>query len=876
MSLLSELRERFRAIALRGRMESELEEELQFHLEHETEARRRAGSADPERDARLAFGKVERVKEDVRDALGVRALDELAADIRFALRALRRNRGFTLAVVAVLGLAVGAATAVYVVVDRVLLAEFPFRDPERLVRVDMRYGTGGFGTISVVDIQAVAAHARTFEAFGAVRWVAMSLTGVTTPQRITLGRAQAGFFRALDVRAARGRLIQPTDEVAGAPAVVVLTHSQAERMFGDVERAIGRAITLDGVSHTIVGVLERDRTGLAGPPTEAWSVLQLETPERRGPFGYRAVARLSPDVSLEQAEQELAALSARIFPLWQSGFSDSTASLVPVPLREALVGHARAPVGLFAGAVGLMLLAAIANVATLLLVRASAREHELAVREALGAGLGRLSRLIVTECVVLSGMAALVALAIAAVGVQFAPAVAPNLPRIAQAEMSGDVAAVALGLSLICGLLVSLAPLSVTFGRGSSAAARLAGSGTRAGTGPRTTAARSALIVSEFAIAFPLLVGAGLLATSFLRLSHLELGFNPNGVYALDVSIAGPRYESDADRLAFWQRLEARAAELPGITAVGVSSSLPPDNYGDVNNFNLIDKPVPPGGAEPVTPWVPVSTGYFATLGVELLDGRLFTPGDSAEAPPVVVVSRAWAAKYYARESAVGKQLRSGGCTTCDPTNIVGVVDDVQYRGLAGEADAVYMPIAQEPGNDRHLLVRSRAGPAETFRALRSALAAVDPEVASVEVDLAERVSEALGDPRRWTLIVGGFAFASMLLAALGVFGLMSYIVRQRERELAIRLAVGASPASLRQLVLRGGVRLAVLGVAIGGLLAVLQSRWLGSLLFGIEAIDAGTLVIAAAAMLAVASVACWIPALQAARVSPREALAST
>ena len=356
MSLFTELRERFRAMAQRDRVERELEEELRFHLEHETEARRRAGSPDPERDARLALGSIERVKEDVRDARGVRALEDLVADVRFAIRALRRNRGFTLAVVAVLGLAIGAATAVYVVVDRVLLAEFPYSDPQRLVRVDMRNGAGGFGTISVVDIQAVAAHARTFESFGAVRWTAISLSGVAAPEQITLGRAQAGFFRALDVRAAHGRLIEPKDELPGAPAVLVLTDAQAKRLFGSPERALGRALTLDGVSHTIVGVLGPDVLALAGPRTQGWSALQLETPERRGPFGYRAVARLAPRVTLEQAEQDLAALSVRIFPVWKAGFADSNARLVPIPLREALVGFARAPLELFAGAVALVLL----------------------------------------------------------------------------------------------------------------------------------------------------------------------------------------------------------------------------------------------------------------------------------------------------------------------------------------------------------------------------------------------------------------------------------------------------------------------------------------------------------------------------------------
>lgn len=877
MHALSELRERLRAIVFRGRMERELDEELRFHLENEAAARRRAGSADPERDARLALGGIERVKEAVRDARGVRPLEDLAADTRFALRALRRNPGFTVAVVLVLGLAIGAATAVFVVADGVLLAPLPFRDPERLVRVDQHFGSGAFGTISVVDIQAVAAQARSFEAFGAVRFSAMSLTGAANPERITVGQATAGFFRALDVAAARGRLIEPADEAPGAPPVVVLAHAQAERAFGSAERAIGGSVTLDGVSHTVVGVLEPGRTALTGPRTAAWSALQLETPTRRGPFGYRGVGRLAPGVSLEQAERDLAEVSARIFPIWRAGFQDSTARLVPVPLRLALVGYARAPVGLFAGAVALVLLAAVANVATLLLVRASAREHELSVRAALGASRGRLARLIGTECLVLSSFAALLATAIAAAGVHFAPLLAPNLPRITQAQMNWAAVAFAVATSLVTGLLVTLAPLSIAAASGSAAAARLAGSaGFRTSAGPRATAARGVLVVTEFALAFPLLVGAGLLFTSFLRLERLDLGFDPSGAYALEIAVAGPRYANDTTRLEFWRRLEARAGELAGISAVGLTGSIPPDNFGDVNNFNLRDKPVPPGTTEPLSPWPAVTSGYFAALGVELLEGRLFTPGDSAGAPPVVIVSRAWAAKYYPRESAAGKQLISAGCTTCPLTTVVGVVGSVHYRGLAGEADAVYEPLAQAPGNDLYLVVRSRLGPAATFRALRSALAAIDPNIAPVEVALGDRVHDALGDPRRWTIVVGAFACAAVLLAALGIFGLMSYVVRQRQRELGVRLALGASPASLTKLVMRRGMRYAALGTAIGLVLAVVQSRWLGSLLFGVDAIELRTLGIAALSMLVVAVLACGIPGLAAARVRPVEALSSS
>jgi hypothetical protein len=311
------------------------------------------------------------------------------------------------------------------------------------------------------------------------------------------------------------------------------------------------------------------------------------------------------------------------------------------------------------------------------------------------------------------------------------------------------------------------------------------------------------------------------------------------------------------------------------MVAVGLTGSLPPDNFGDVNNFNLRDRPVPPGTTEPTSPWPAVTNGYFAALGIELLEGRLFTPGDTAGAPPAVIVSRTWAAKYYPRESAVGKQLVSAGCTDCPLRTVVGVVSDVHYRGLTGEADAVYEPLAAAPGSDRFLVARSRLGPAETFRALRGALAAVDPSVAPVETTLADRVQDALGDPRRWTIVIGSFALAGVLLSALGTFGLLAYVVRQRQRELGVRLALGASPASLTGLVVRQGMRYAALGSAIGLALALVQSRWLGPLLFGVEAVDARALGIAAVALLAVAALACAIPGLAAARVRPIEALSA-
>jgi predicted permease len=861
---IPDLIERFKALFFRDRLEREMEEELRHHraLDEESGVTRHEN--------------LEQVKEEVRDARGVRPLEELVADTRYALRALRRNAGFTLTVVATLG--VGAATAVFIVVNRILLAGLPYPDPERLVRVYQQYSPTNRGTISVVDILAIRDQQRTFDAFGAVRLAGVSIVGAGGPARVGAGRVTSGFFKALGVTARYGRLIEPADDIPGAPRVVVVSYAFAERALGGAAAAVGKVVPIDAVSHTVVGVLEPGRTELAGLPFPIWPVLQLEAPSRRGPFGYRGIGRIAAGVTLGDAERDLAGISERIFPLWASGFQDTQARLRPVPLREAIVGYANGQIGLFAGGVGLVLLLAIANVATLVLVRTSAREHELSVRAALGAGRRRLARLVVTECITLTGLAGITGLGLAVFALKAVGLVAPGLPRLREVSFDAGGVAFAAAATLVAGVLVSVVPLVSLFTGGSSLSATLAGSPARAGSGRRAGALRGALVVSEFALALPLLIGAGLLLNSFLRLQRVEPGFDPTGVYGLAVSLPAGRYAAPADVKTFWRRVEARAAEADGVTAVGLAGSLPPDNFGDVNNFDLLDKPVPAGTSQHLAPWSPVSPGFFAAMGIPLLDGRLLTPGDSPSAPPVVVVSRTWAATYYPNECPIGKQLYSGGCTSCAPTTVVGVVGDVQYRGLGGEADAVYAPVASDSQDvelSLNLVVRSRIGAAATFRALRSALGALDPQVAPVEVVMTERLRDALGDPRRWTAVVGAFAAAGALLAALGIFGLMSYVVRQRRREMGVRLALGAAPGSLTGLVVGRGMRYVGVGTAIGLALSALEARWLGSLLYGVRPADPATTAIAVGLLLLIAVIACWVPGLQAARIKPIEVLAS-
>ncbi|MEZ5331901.1 MAG: ADOP family duplicated permease [Thermoanaerobaculia bacterium] len=801
--------------------------------------------------------------------------DGVGPVLRQVARSLRRDPVYSLSAVAVLSLGVAAVVLVAAVARAVLFAPLPYPQPDRLVRVGQLFaGFEGVANLSTVDARAVEEADTGFEAFGVAAWGSAALSGDGTPETVRLGRATAGLFTALAVPAGAGRLIVPADAEPGAPPVAVLSNALAGRRFGGAAAALGRTVTLDGVPHAVVGVLPPGHERLGpGVRAEVWTALSLEEPTRRGPFWLRGVGRLRPEVSVAAADGALTALSERIFPLWAASFRDETARIAAVPLRDSIVGKAGESVGVLAAAVLLVLLVAVVNVATLALVRASVHEPELGVRAALGAGRLRLALLPLVE-----GL--LVGLAAAGGGIALAAVILPGLvravsalPRLEDAALDGSVLALGSVVALAAGLAANLAPAVAALRTAPREAGTQRG---RSGSDRPATTLRAALVAAEFALALPLLVGAGLLLGSFVRLQAVDPGFDPEGAVSLSASLPEATYPDGESTRRFWRELARRALELPGVAAAGVGTELPAGDVWNVNNFDLTDRPVPAGGAEHVAPWLFVTPQYFEALGVRLLEGRMLRPDEVDEAaPPVALVSRHWAERYYPGESAIGRRMVSGGCTTCPPTEVVGVVDDVKYRGLADDADAVYEPFFPSTSRTAHLIVRGTAPTAVTLQALRTLVAELDPELPVAGDALSARLRNELAGPGRSAALLGSFAATALLLAALGLFGSMSYVVRRRRREIGLRMALGATPAAIRRMVVRRGVLQAACGSAVGLALALLEARWLAGFLFEVSPVDPGILAAGVALLLAVAGAACWIPGRHAARVDPLRAITS-
>lgn len=861
------LARRMRALLRRGEIDHELEEEIRSHLEFE--ARDLAGLHGlPEDEARrralVRFGGVARFQEEHRDARGNRWLEQTLRDLRHACRGLLRSPGFTLSTVCVLALGIGSTTAVFSAVNSVLRNS----NHDDLALIFYR----GFPSLSTVDYRAVEEQQRSFSAVGALRLGEAAFRARGEAERVRVGNATAGFFRVLGVRAAAGRLLEQRDEPVGAERVAVVSHALAVREFGGAAAAVGASVSIDGIPHTVVGVLPPDGELLASR-ADVWPALQLAQPERRGPFGMLVVARLAPGATFESATRDVRAISERIFALWSSGFPDRTARYEAVPIRTAMLATSTRMLRIFGAAVALVLIIGVANVASLMLVRAIGRSREVSLRSVLGASRAQLVRLFVTESALLAAAGAVAGIAVGALGLRALVASGPRMPGLTTASLDARAALFAASLAVLAGLVVGAYPVVLLLRKGQSGLA----AGDRAiGAERGTNAIRSGFVVAQFALALPLLAVSGLLLLSFVRLQRVDPGFDARDMITARVSLPAGQYGNDTLVAAYWSRALARVRDVAGVVGAGLGSSMPPDDFGSSNdNFNLIDRPVGPGTAEPNGPWPSSDAEYFAALGVPLLAGRLFTAADTGGgAPPVVVVSRSWVRKYYPGESALGKTMIRGGCTECPPTTIVGVVGDVRYSGLAGPLDAMYSPLTEQWPRTLHLYVRTSMKPGQLISPIREALKSVDASVPLADIaSMEDRLYASVAQPRQWATLLGAFAATALGLAAVGVFGMLSYMVSTRRREIGVRMALGAGRGKVVRMVVGGGISHALAGSALGLVAAFAGTRLLTNVLYDVRPGDPGVLAAATVALLAVALVACWLPARRAATIDPLEAI---
>lgn len=806
-------------------------------------------------------------------------MDTLLQDIRYALRKLLRAPGFALVAVATLALAIGATTAVFSIVNGVLLEPLPFRDPSRLVSVSSVDRGGKSVYMSPLDYIDYRDGSRSFESMAHYSDASVNLTGSgVQPLRLSEARVGAEFFEVLGVRPQLGRFFAANEDAGDAPRVAVISDALWRSRFGADPGVVGRSVSLDDVQYTVVGVAE---AGLRFPSRpDVWVPYAFQNyeldPESRGAHSLSGIARVKPGVPVASASAELAGIAKRLeakFPDSNTGFGAGA-----IPLRDHLVGDVRPALLAMLGAVGLVLLIACANVANLLLVRAAAREPEIAVRTALGAGNGRIVRQLVTESVLLAVAGAALGVVLASWTVSAVVAFGPRgLPRLDEVSVDGRVLAFAAVTALLTGVLFGLAP-AVQVARGNTGQTLRDGPrGSSRGGAQRT---RNALVIAEMALAVVLLVGAGLLIRSFIRLVSVNPGFRTEQLVTFDLTLPEAKYPFDRQRLAFTTELKDRLRELPGAREVAVSFGRPLRQMGIITLFEVEGRPASTPDNRSISAVLPASAEYFGALGIPLVRGRLYTTTDDRrDAPPVVLISQELARRYFAAEDPIGKRITLGmshdsagpGTQVIAGGEIVGIVGDVKQSGLDDDARAmVYIPFAHAPFDHVSVLVRSSADPRLVESAIRSRVRELDPDLPIFGLaTMKQVVSDSVSQPRFYLYLLTAFAGVALLLAALGVYGVTSYAVSQRTRELGIRIALGATERRVVRLVVSSGFFLALAGVLTGLVAAFFFTRLLRTLLFGIPSTDPLTFAAVALLLIVAATLAALVPARRAASVNP-------
>jgi putative ABC transport system permease protein len=806
----------------------------------------------------------------------VRFTETLIQDLRYGARTLIKSPGFAFVAMLTLALGIGANTAIFSVVNGVLLRALPYYEPERLVMVwadrpilQAQIGLPDF-PVAAPDFIDWRNQNQVFQQMAAMYARFMNLTGGGDPESVTGLRATASLFPLLGARFAVGRPFLPEEDQAGADRVVVISHGLWQQRYGADPKIIGQKITLNDEAYTVIGVTAPDfqfpRRGEApGIATKADLYLPIafapEEMNNRVQSRLRVIARLKPGVSVQQASAEMSAIARRLTEQYPQTNTDKGVRLVP--LDQQAVGKARTALLVLLGAVGFVLLIACANVANLLLARAAGRQKEMAIRAALGANRWRVVRQLLTESLLLAISGGAGGLLLAWWGVELLLSIAPdNLPRAYDVRLDTRVAGFTLLVSLLTGILFGLIPalqvskidLGVTLKEGGRDAAGLL-----------RRRLRGFLVVSEVALAFVLLIGAGLLIRSFARLTEVDPGLDPRGVLTMDIMLPFAKY-SGGRSVAFFEQTLERVRALPGVEAAATVFPLPLSGMQAATAFRIEGRPAP--AAQTISAgYRLISPDFFKTFRVPLVKGRLLLESDGAKAPPVVVVNESLARNYFANEDPLGKRITTGDVTRV----IVGVVGDVKHSALDEEAKPeIYFPIAQDPPIFMSLTVRASGDPMQMVAAVRGQVWAGDKDQPITNIGTMERLMAKSVAPRRFNLLLlGVFALVGLALAGLGLYGVMSYTVTQRTREIGVRMALGAQTGDVLRLVIGEGMKLALIGalLGLGGALAL--TRLLKTLLFDVSATDPLTFIVIAAVLIIVALLACWIPARRAARMDP-------
>lgn len=805
-------------------------------------------------------------------------MDNILQDLRFAIRALRKNPGFATVAVLTLAFGIGANTAIFSVVNAVLLRPLPYPEPGRLVMVWESEKSGDPTLVSPANFADWSEQSETCSQIAALRGWDANLSGVDEPERLRGAMVTADLFTALGVAPVAGRTFLPEEDQPGRNRVVVLGYGLWQRRFGSDPQIVGKTIAINGINRTVIGIMPAQfklplvTIRKAPEQTEIWTPWAMDANyrKRRDLGQLLVIARLNQRVTTEQAQAELSAISYRSNP---RPAVDQRLDAQVIPLHRNLVGDVRSALLVLLGAVGFVLLIACANVANLLLARAATRQKEMAIRAALGASRWRMLRQLLTESVLLALIGGVIGLLLALWGTDAMVALSPaDLPRLEEIGVDISVLGFTLVTSLLTGIVFGLAPAWQSAKSDLNEALKESGRSSTSGFALRRL--RSMLVVSELALAFVLLVGAGLMMKSFVRLSGVDAGFDAKNVLTMALSLPGAKYPENEQQAAFFREVTTRLESLPGVQSAGAVSAIPLTGWQNKTSFAIEGRQEMSQTEELHA----ASPGYLRAMGIPLLRGRAFNEQDQGKSERVVIVSEGLARRYWPDEDPIGRRIQLGGDSHEPWRTIVGIAGDIKQSGLDSESTReYYISYLQDTWgmtSDMTLVVRTEGNPSSLISVAQNQVKALDKDLPVYNVRTMEELRARSAAVQRFQmLLLGSFAAVALMLAAVGLYGVMAYAVTQRTHEIGIRMALGAANRDILNLVVGQGLKLTLIGVSIGLAASLALTRTLASLLYEVSAADPLTLIVTPVLLAGVALGACFIPARRATQVDPMVAL---